>query len=114
MTCYFDVEKCKVCPQREGCYKEGSRTKTYSVSLKSKLHEQQKVFQETDYFKDQYRQRYMTEAKNSELKNRHGYDVAISSGLFGMRIQGAISIFSVNIKRILTLLQEEKYNGTEK
>jgi len=114
MTYYFDVEKCKVCPQREGCYKEGSSTKTYSISLKSKLHEQQKVFQETDYFKDQYRQRYMIEAKNSELKHRHGYDVAISSGLFGMRIQGAISIFSVNIKRILTLLREEKYNGAEK
>lgn len=108
MRYYFDVDKCKVCPQREGCYKEGSKAKTYSVSIKSDLHEKQKAFEETDYFRERYRQRYMIEAKNSELKNRHGYDVAISSGLFGMRIQGAISIFTVNIKRILTLLQEEK------
>ncbi|MCM3089433.1 IS5/IS1182 family transposase, partial [Bhargavaea ginsengi] len=27
-TYYFDVEKCKVCPFREGCYKEGAKTKT--------------------------------------------------------------------------------------
>lgn len=39
---------------------------------------------------------------NSELKNRHGYDCASSSGLFGMEIQGATTIFVVNIKRILT------------
>lgn len=42
----------------------------------------------------------MIEVKNGELKNQHGYDVAISSGLFGMRIQGAIAIFNANIKRI--------------
>ncbi len=27
---YFDVEKCKVCPYKEGCYKEGANTKTYN------------------------------------------------------------------------------------
>jgi len=26
---YFDVRKCKVCPLREGCYKPGSKTKTF-------------------------------------------------------------------------------------
>ncbi|MFC7063817.1 transposase, partial [Halobacillus seohaensis] len=35
---YFDVEKCKVCPLREGCYKEGAKTKTYSVTIKSNEH----------------------------------------------------------------------------
>src|SRR4051812_31508921 len=29
------------------------------------------------------------EAKNSELKHRHGYDVASSAGLLGMEMQGA-------------------------
>jgi len=106
MTYYFDVEKCKKCPKRDGCYKEGAKSKSYSVSIRSGLHEEQKQFEETDYFKSRYRQRYMIEAKNSELKNQHGYDVAISSGFFGMQIQGAISIFNVNIKRILTLLKQ--------
>lgn len=44
------------------------------------------------------------EAKNSELKHRHGYDVAKSSGLISMELQGAIAIFTVNLKRILKLM----------
>src|SRR5690606_25840960 len=43
-TYYFDVEKCKACPLREGCYKEGARTKSYSVSIKSELHKDQMAF----------------------------------------------------------------------
>ncbi|MBK3495289.1 hypothetical protein JFL43_10585, partial [Viridibacillus sp. YIM B01967] len=48
------------------------------------------------------------EAKNSELKNPHGYDTAQSAGLFGMEIQGATIIFAVNLKRILKLLNEKE------
>ena len=47
------------------------------------------------------------EAKNSELKHRHGYDVASSSGLIGMEMQGAMALFTVNIKRILKLTKEK-------
>ena len=105
-TYYFDIAKCKKCFKREGCYKDGAKSKSYSVSIKSQEHLEQKEFQESEYFKNRYRERYMIEAKNSELKNQHGYDVAISSGLFGMRIQGAIAIFNVNIKRILALMNK--------
>ena len=31
-TYYFDIEKCKQCPHREGCYKEGAKSKTFSVT----------------------------------------------------------------------------------
>lgn len=31
----FDVGKCKVCPFHEGCYKEGMKSRTYSVTIKS-------------------------------------------------------------------------------
>jgi hypothetical protein len=48
---YFDVEKCKTCPLRENCYKPGAKTKTYSATIKSGLHNQQIAFQETDYYK---------------------------------------------------------------
>ncbi|MFC0023770.1 IS5/IS1182 family transposase, partial [Neobacillus cucumis] len=51
--------------------------------------------------------RYKIEAKNSELKHRHGFKIANCSGLFGMEIQGATAIFAVNIKRILKLLNEK-------
>lgn len=103
-TYYFDVEKCKTCPFKEGCYTEGAKTKTYSVTIKSEEHTQQIAFQESEYFKEKAKERYKIEAKNSELKHRHGYDVASSSGLTGMHIQGAMAIFTVNLKRILKLM----------
>ena len=71
-TYYFDVEKCKSCHLKEGCYKDGAKTKTYSVSIKSELHQDQMAFQETEYYKEKAKHRYKIEAKNSELKNAHG------------------------------------------
>ncbi len=103
-TYYFDVEKCKHCPLKEGCYKDGAKTKTYSVSIKSELHQDQMAFQETEYYKEKAKHRYKIEAKNSELKNIHGYDRAISYGITNMQMQGAIAIFTVNLKRILKLM----------
>ncbi|SFU68843.1 Transposase DDE domain-containing protein, partial [Clostridium sp. DSM 8431] len=58
----------------------------------------------TEYFKEKSKERYKIEAKNSELKHRHGYDIASSSGLIAMKMQGALAIFTVNVKRILKLL----------
>lgn len=98
---YFDVEKCKVCPLKDGCYKEGAKSKKYSVSIKSELHQEQIAFQETDYFKEKAKHRYKIEAKNSELKNVHGYGRALSYGITNMQMQGAIAIFTVNLKRII-------------
>ena len=103
-TYYFDVEKCKNCPFKDGCYKEGARSKTYSVTIKSNIHTEQEQFQESAYFKEKSKERYKIEAKNSELKHRHGYDVAKSSGLVGMELQSALTIFTVNLKRILKLM----------
>jgi hypothetical protein len=93
---------------REGCYKEGAKSKTYSVTIKSPEHLGQAGFQETDEFKQLAKSRYKIEAKNSELKHRHGYDKASTAGLFGMEIQGATAIFAVNLKRIITLLKEKE------
>jgi transposase/IS5 family transposase len=107
-TYYFDIEKCKVCPFKNGCYKEGANSKTYSVTIKSTEHKEQQTFQESAYFKEKAKERYKIEAKNSELKHRHGYDVASSSGLVGMHMQGAMAIFAVNLKRIMTLMKETK------
>jgi transposase/IS5 family transposase len=102
-TYFFDVKLCKQCPFKEGCYKEGAERKTYSVSLKSGEHIEQIAFQKSEYFKQKAKERYKIEAKNSELKHRHGYDVATSSGLLGMQLQGAMAIFAVNLKRILKM-----------
>lgn len=103
-TYYFDVEKCKSCSLKEGCYKEGAKTKTYAVTIKSDLHQEQIAFQETEYYKEKAKHRYKIEAKNSELKNVHGYDRAISYGITNMQMQGAMAIFTVNLKRILKFI----------
>lgn len=107
MTYFFDIEKCKRCPYRDGCYKEGAKTKTYTETIICDSHSEQALFQETEHFKEKAKERYKIEAKNSELKHRHGYDVASSSGLIGMEMQGALSIFAVNLKRIIKLIREK-------
>lgn len=103
ITYYFDVERCQCCTLKEGCYKKGAKSKSYSVSVKSDTHKKQASFQKSEYFKHKARERYKIEAKNSELKNRHGYHVARSNGIENMRLQGAVSIFVVNMKRIIKL-----------
>lgn len=110
---FFDINKCHVCPYRNGCYKENAKTKTYSITIKSDYHKNQEAFQKTQYFKERFKTRYMIEAKNSELKNIHGYSRCDVAGLSNMQLQGAVSIFAVNLKRILKLkgevcLNEEK------
>lgn len=104
MTYYFDIKKCKNCPLKDGCYVEGNQSKTYSISIKSDLHQEQINFEKTDEFKELAKSRYKIEAKNSELKNRHGFATSKSDGLFGMNLQAATTLFVVNLKRILTLI----------
>jgi transposase len=103
-TYHFDVEKCKTCALINGCYKPGAKTKSYTVSIKSDEHQEQMKFQQTDYFKEKAKHRYKIEAKNNELKNVHGYGRASSYGIASMQMQGAMAIFTVNLKRILKLM----------
>ena len=101
---FFDVNKCKVCACRNGCYKPDSKSKTYKVTIKTEIHSEQLAFQGTDHFKEKYKERYKIEAKNAELKHVYGYDRAISYGLSAMQMQGAMAIFAANLKRIVKLL----------
>ena len=103
-TYYFDVEKCKACAHREGCYKNGAKSKTYSVPIRTGEQERLMEVQKTPEFKAKARERYKIEAKNAELKHVFGYDRAESYGLYSMQMQGAITIFAANIKRILKLI----------
>jgi transposase len=104
-THHFDVEKCKVCPVKDSCYKEGAASKTYSVSIKSKTHSKHMIFQESQDFKDTVKNRYKIEAKNAEIKNAHAYGLADSHGISGMNLQAATTIYVVNLKRILKLMK---------
>lgn len=104
---YFDVDKCKICPYKEGCYKEGSKQKTYTVTIIPPIHTKQIKFQGSEEFKKLYKERYKIEAKNGEIKRAYGYGIAQTEGLLGMEIQGAMTLFLANIKRIIKL-EEEK------
>ena len=111
VECYFfDVEKCKHCPFKDGCYKEAAKTKTFSVKIKDDTHIKQMDYMETDEFKKLYSERYKIEAKNAELKNNYGYGQANSCGKIGITIQGATTLFLVNMKRIIKLNQEKNKN----
>src|SRR5690606_14623463 len=57
---YFDVQKCRSCPLKEGCYKPGAKSKTYGVTIKSPIHVEQQAFQQTAYFKEKTRDRKST------------------------------------------------------
>jgi len=110
----FDIEKCKRCPLRDGCYKEGNKSKTYSISITSDIQVEHKEFQETERFKELASKRYMIEAKNGELKNNLGYSEAYSTGIQSMRIQGATAIFCANLKRIIKLMVKKEKEDREK
>lgn len=101
---HFDVRKCVCCKQREGCFKYNQMSKTFSVCHRTEEQIRQMKFQETEEFREKYRTRYKIEAKNSDLKNNYGYDRADSYGLIAMTLQGAVTLFACNMKRIVRMI----------
>lgn len=113
---YFPLCQCGNCIHIKECksipyYQKKSKTIYIKISKESKrirdLYPDFINFQSSDYFKEKYRERYIIEAKNGELKNRHGYDKARSAGIQSMNIQGAFVFFAVNLKRIMTLMEKK-------
>ena len=104
---YFDVEKCKHCPYKNGCYKDGAKTKTYNVKIKDDTHIKHMDYMKTEEFKNLYKERYKIEAKNAELKKCYNYGNANACGKIGMTIQGATTLFLTNMKRIIKLNEEK-------
>lgn len=102
---YFDIQKCKVCPQRDGCYQEGAKKKTYTVRILAPEFLSQIEFEQSERFRIKSKERYKIEAKNAELKHVFGYDRAESYGIDSMRMQGAMAIFAANLKRILKITE---------
>lgn len=101
---YFDTERCRTCPLRDGCY-SGGKAKTKSVSIEKDAHKEQREFQNTEGFRQMYRERYQIEAINATLKNCYGYGKAESFGLQRMQLQSAVSIFVYNLERILRMVK---------
>lgn len=109
-TYQFDVRKCVVCKMRETCFKRGQEHKSFSVCHRTEIQKEQMTFQETDEFGEKYRTRYKIEAKNSDLNNNYGYDRAESYGLQAMTLQGAVTMFACNMRRIMRMMQGKDKN----
>lgn len=105
---YFDVEKCKTCPLREGCYKPGAKSKTYSIRIIAEHFKEQIEFEFSDTFKERIKRRPIIEHKNAEMKRFHGMDTARYRGLFRMRIQAYLTAFVVNVKRMVKLKEQKQ------
>ena len=63
---------------------------------------------EIAYFKENAKERYKIEEKNSELRHRHGYDMASSSGLVGMHMRRGNGRIRCQSEKIMTLMEETK------
>lgn len=100
---YFDVNTCKNCPFKEGCYKEGSKSKTYSVRILSETHQKAYEYQRTPGFTIRKAKRSQIESKNAEMKQPHGLKKSKYLGLLGMTKQSLITGIVVNLKRIIKL-----------
>lgn len=98
---FFDVEKCKSCPLEGICHKIGAKAKTYTLTIKSNLHQEQLDFENSDAFREKSKMRYRIEQKNSELKNRYGLKKSMNNGLFGMTVQSATTVFIANMRKII-------------
>lgn len=68
-------------------------------------------YMKTKEFEDLYSERYKIEAKNAELKSKFGYGKANACGKTGITIQGASTLFLINIKRIIKLKEEKNQNN---
>ena len=100
MVYFFDVEKCKECPLRDGCY-NGAKSKSYTVTILSDTHKEQIEFEKTPEFKQKMKKRKRIEPLNAHLKNDLGMKQNISYGIESMTMQTAVAIYMSNIQKIL-------------
>ena len=82
----------------------GATSKNINIRILSEEHQEQLEFQNTSEFRRLSKERYKIEAKNSEIKHAHGYDRAESYGISAMELQGAVTLFVVNLKRIMKIM----------
>ena len=87
--------------------KSGRPRYIFRATKNNESRSRQLAFMKTEEYAHWAKERYKIEAKNSEIKNRYGYDRADYYGLYGMKIQGAVALFASNISRILKLEDEK-------
>jgi hypothetical protein len=102
---YFEVEKCKACPLRDGCYKPESKSKTYSIRIIAEHFKEQIEFELSE---ERIKRRPIIEHKNAKMKRFRRMAIAKYRGLFRMRIQAYLTPFVVNVKRMVRLIEQKQ------
>ena len=98
---YFDVDRCRCCPFRHGCYKEGSTTKSFSVTINTEAQKAYLKKMKLPSARQKLRKRNISERVNAELKSRCGLRKAKARGMETMTVQMAVAMFTYNLKVIL-------------
>lgn len=105
---WFDIKRCQVCPYRDGCYKPGAKTRTFSFKERETYQEEFLEFANSEQYKTKLKERYKIEAKNAEMKRSHGLEYCIYRGLFGMQLQTYMTAIVADIKRMVKLLYPKR------
>jgi hypothetical protein len=103
----FSKVKCKKCPLREQCRVGQSKSKEsgYSITKPSEKNRQRLELENSEPFRERLRIRHRIEEKNGEMKVAHGLGRADSVCLTAMPLQTYFTAFTVNVKRIVKLME---------
>jgi len=101
----FSKRKCKKCPLFDQCPLTKKKSEyAYSLTLPTQKNLDRLAFEKTKPFQERLKIRHRIEEKNGEMKTAHGLRRAESTGLEAMRLQMFFTAFTVNVKRIVTVL----------
>jgi transposase len=100
----FSKRKCRKCPQFDQCPLTKKSEFAYSLTLPTQKNLDRLEFEKTEAFQERLKIRHRIEEKNGEMKVAHGLHKAESTGLEAMRLQMFFTAFTVNAKRIVTLM----------
>lgn len=101
----FSTKKCKKCPLKETCSVGKKKCHSYSITQVNEKNQKRLEYEKTEAFLERLNIRHRIEEKNGEMKEAHGLRRADSKGLFSMQLQMYFTAFTVNIKRIVRLIE---------
>lgn len=100
---YFSVKQCRSCRQRTQCLSSKAKFKIIFISEYYQEQQEDKMYQQTQEYRELSRARGIIEHKQAEEKRFHGIERARCRGQPKLTIQAYLTSIVVNVKRIVTL-----------
>lgn len=96
---------CEKCPFAKEClHNINGGYKRILQNVNHQIFEKQRIFEETEYFKEKSKIRWKIEQRNSHLKNQYGLERTYGTGLWSMKAQSFLTAFTANIIKITKLV----------